>query len=172
MDEFAKLTISIAVCWNMFHVHQAHLHTGWSAERKRGRRSRANESVRENVNSERWNENCSNYEYIDDETVGKSNEWERASKQVIECAWAQEGLPREDVSFFCLWWKNSMAEIFIGVQKFFNFVWNVRFRFSERCGRDTSSSSLPCNFTRNIYFTLETACHCCCGHLQNTIYNQ
>lgn len=64
MDEFAKLTISIAVCWNMFHVHQAHLHTGWSAERKWGRRSRVNESVRENVNSERWNENCSNYEYI------------------------------------------------------------------------------------------------------------
>lgn len=26
MDEFAKLTISIAVCWNMFRVHQAHLH--------------------------------------------------------------------------------------------------------------------------------------------------
>lgn len=71
---------------------------------------------------------------------------------------------------FFLCGEKILWQKYLSAYKSFSTLWNVRFRCSERCGRDTSSSSLSCNFTRNIYFTLVTSdCQfCCCGHHQIT----
>lgn len=61
-----------------------------------------------------------------------------------------------------------MARIFISAWKVFQLCGMFGFSFLLRCGRDTSSSSLPCNFTQNIYFTLVTKSNCGRHHHQIT----